>query len=105
MTEDVDRSLADAPEHFTLTLYVAGQSPKSLAAIANLRKLCDTHLPGCHSVDVIDLSQHPELAKDHQILAVPTLVRSLPPPIKRVIGNLADSEKVLKGLELRSLAP
>lgn len=105
MTEDVlIEEAAETPEQFTLTLYVAGQSPKSLAAIANLRKLCDAHLPGCHSVEVIDLTQNPELAVRHQVLAVPTLVRSLPPPIKRVIGTLADVDKVLKGLELRSLA-
>ena len=115
MTEAVNESLrvvtpfsdADAegdalPEgHYRLRLYVAGQSPKSLAAIANLNKLCETHLPGCHSVEVVDLTKHPELAAADQVLAVPVLVRRLPPPIKRVIGTLADVEKVLVGLELR----
>ena len=92
----------DLPEgHYRLRLYVAGQSPKSLVAIANLNKLCEAHLPGCHSVEVVDLAQHPELAAADQVLAVPTLVRRLPPPIKRIIGTLADVEKVLVGLELR----
>lgn len=92
----------ELPEgHYRLRLYIAGQSPKSLAAIANLHKLCEAHLPGCHSVEVVDLAKHPELAAADQVLAVPTLVRRLPPPIKRIIGTLADVEKVLVGLELR----
>jgi circadian clock protein KaiB len=96
---DDDIDLPDG--HYRLRLYVAGQSPKSLAAIANLHKLCEVHLPGCHSVEVIDLAQHPERAAADQVLAVPTLVRRLPPPLRRVIGTLADVEKVLVGLELR----
>lgn len=87
--------------HYRLRLYVAGQSPKSIAAIANLNKLCEAHLPGCHSIEVVDLAKHPELAAADQVLAVPTLIRRLPPPIKRIIGTLADVEKVLVGLELR----
>lgn len=89
------------PGHYRLRLYVAGQSPKSLKAIANLNQLCEAHLPGCHSVEVVDLTKHPELAVADQIMAIPTLVRRLPPPIKRVIGTLADVEKVLVGLEIR----
>ena len=93
---------ADLPEgHYRLRLYVAGQTPKSLAAIANLNKLCEAKLPGCHSVEVVDLQKHPELAASDQILAVPTLVRRLPPPIKRIIGTLSDVEKVLVGLEIK----
>ena len=92
----------DLPQgHYRLRLYVAGQSPKSVAAIANLNRLCEAHLPGCHSIEVVDLAKHPELAAADQVLAVPTLVRRLPPPIKRIIGTLADVEKVLVGLELR----
>lgn len=92
----------DLPEgHYRLRLYVAGQSPKSLAAIANLNRLCSVHLPGCHSIEVVDLVKNPELAAADQVLAVPTLVRRLPPPIKRIIGTLADVDKVLVGLELR----
>ncbi len=89
--------------HFNLRLYIAGQTPKSLAAIANLRRLCDEHLVDCHAIEVIDLSKHPELAAADQILALPTLVRRLPAPVKRVIGSLADVEKVLVGLELRKI--
>lgn len=91
--------------HYRLRLYVAGQSPKSLAAIANLNRLCQVHLPGCHSIEVVDLVKHPELAAADQVLAVPTLVRRLPPPIKRIIGTLADVDKVLVGLELRQDEP
>ena len=92
----------DLPDgHYRLRLYVAGQSPKSLAAIANLNRLCAVHLPGCHSIEVVDLVKNPELAAADQVLAVPTLVRRLPPPIKRIIGTLADVDKVLVGLELR----
>lgn len=94
----------DVPKgHFNLRLYIAGQTPKSLAAIANLRRLCDEHLVDCHAVEVIDLSKNPELAAADQILALPTLVRRLPAPVKRVIGSLADVEKVLVGLELRKI--
>jgi circadian clock protein KaiB len=98
-----DDTLPDG--HYRLRLYVAGQTPKSVAAISNLRKLCEVHLPGCHSIEVIDLAQDPELAADDQIVAVPTLVRRLPPPLKRIIGTLADTEKVLVGLELKKDTP
>jgi circadian clock protein KaiB len=91
--------------HYQFRLYVAGQTPKSLAAIANLSKLCEAHLPGCHSIEVIDLAQNPELASRDQVLALPTLVRRLPPPLKRIIGTLADTEKVLVGLEIEKRAP
>ena len=90
--------------HYNLRLYIAGPSPKSQAAITNLRRLCEKHLVGCHSVEVIDLSQDPGRAAADQILALPTLVRRLPPPIKRVIGTLADTEKVLLGLEIKKVA-
>lgn len=92
----------ELPEgHYRLRLYVAGQSPKSLAAIANLNRLCEAHMPGCHAIEVIDLTKQPERAAADQIMAVPTLIRRLPEPIKRIIGTLADVEKVLVGLELR----
>ena len=83
--------------HFRL--YVAGQTPKSMAAIENLTALCNTHLPGRHRIEVLDLIQNPELAAVDQIMAIPTLVRSLPPPLKRVIGTLADPAKILVDLE------
>jgi circadian clock protein KaiB len=84
---------------------VAGQTPKSLAAIANLKRICEDHLAGRYRIDVIDLLITPQLAVGDQIVAVPTLVRRLPPPLKRVIGNLSDTEKVIVGLDLRPLRP
>jgi len=91
------------PGHYNLRLYVAGQTPKSLTAIANLKTICEEHLSGRYTVEVIDLIQSPQLAAGDQILAVPTLVRRLPPPIKRVIGNLSDTERVLVGLDIVSI--
>lgn len=88
-------------EHFRLRLYVAGQTPKSLSAIANLKAICEQHLEQNYSIEVIDLLENPQLAAGDQILAVPTLVRKLPPPLKRIIGNLSNVERVLVGLDLR----
>ena len=84
-----------------LRLYVAGQTPKSLAAISNLRKICSDHFEEKCKIEVIDLLKKPALAKDHQIIAIPTLVRSLPIPVCKIIGDLSDTERVLVGLELR----
>ena len=84
-----------------LRLYVAGQSPKSLAALANLKKFCAEHLAGQYELQVIDLVQTPQLAQNDQILAIPTLVRKLPVPIRKIIGDLSDSARVLVGLDLR----
>jgi circadian clock protein KaiB len=89
-------------EVYELTLYVAGQTPKSLAAIANLRKICEENLKGKYHIEVIDLSRTPQLAKADQIVALPTLVRKLPPPLKKIIGDLSDEEKVLVGLDIKS---
>ena len=86
---------------YNLRLYVAGQTPKSLAAIANLKRICEDHLAGRYRIEVIDLLVTPQLAAGDQIVAVPTLVRHLPPPLKRIIGNLSDTEKVIVGLDLR----
>jgi circadian clock protein KaiB len=80
---------------------VAGQTPKSLAAISNLKSICEEHLAGMYTIEVIDLLMKPQLAAGDQILAVPTLVRRLPPPIKRIIGNLSDTERVLVGLDIQ----
>jgi circadian clock protein KaiB len=88
--------------HYNLRLYVAGQTPKSVTALANLKNICETHLAGRYRIEVIDLLEHPQLAAGDQILAVPTLVRRLPEPLKRIIGNLSDMERVLVGLDLRS---
>lgn len=83
-----------------LKLYVAGQTPRSLTAFANLKKICEEHLCGQYKIEVIDLLENPQLAKGDQILAVPTLVRKLPPPIKKIIGDLSNTERVLVGLDL-----
>jgi len=90
---------------YNLRLYVAGQTPKSITALANLKRICEEHLAGRYRIEVIDLLIHPQLAAGDQILAVPTLVRSLPEPLKRIIGNLSDMERVLVGLDLRADGP
>jgi circadian clock protein KaiB len=87
--------------HYNLRLYVAGQTAKSITALANLKTICEEHLAGRYRIEVIDLLQQPQLAAGDQILAVPTLVRRLPEPLKRIIGNLSDRERVLVGLDLR----
>jgi circadian clock protein KaiB len=89
-----------AGERFILRLYVAGESPKSLAAFANLRRICETHLAGRYEIEVIDLLERPQLARGDEIIAIPTLVRKLPEPITQVIGDLSDTERVLVGLQL-----
>jgi circadian clock protein KaiB len=86
-----------------LRLYVAGQTPKSLAALSNLKRICSNHLNGRFEIEVIDLLKTPHLAQGDQILAIPTLVRSLPPPIRKIIGDLSDTERVVVGLELRNV--
>jgi circadian clock protein KaiB len=89
---------------WTLRLYVAGQSPKSLKAIANLTRLCAEHLDARYDVEVIDLVENPQLAAGDEILAIPTLIRRLPEPMRRIIGDLSDVDKVLVGLQLRATA-
>jgi circadian clock protein KaiB len=86
-----------------LRLYVAGQTPKSLAALSNLQRICSTHLNGHYVLEVIDLVKDPKLAQGDQILAIPTLVRSLPQPFRKIIGDLSDIDRVLVGLDLRSV--
>jgi circadian clock protein KaiB len=88
-------------ELFDLRLYVAGQTPKAIRAFANLRKICDEHLAGCYRIEVIDLLDDPQLGRGDQILALPTLVRRLPEPIKKIIGDLSNTERVLVGLDIR----
>jgi circadian clock protein KaiB len=87
-------------EKYNLRLYVAGQTPKSLAAIANLKKICEAHLAGRYAVEVVDLIDNPQLAARDQILAVPTLVRKLPEPLKRIVGDLSKTDRVLVGLDI-----
>jgi circadian clock protein KaiB len=86
---------------YELRLYVAGHTPKSIKAFDNLKKLCEEHLKGKYHIEVIDLLKNPQLAKGDQIIAVPTLVRELPPPIRKIIGDLSNTLRVLVGLDLR----
>lgn len=99
------QSITDKPEQeiWELRLYVAGQTPKAIKAFANLKRICEEHLKGEYRIQVIDLLEHPHLAKQDQIVALPTLVRKLPQPIKQIIGDLSNQEKILLGLELEKL--
>ncbi len=90
----------EAAERWELRLYVAGQTPRSLAAFANLKKICEAHLQGKYRIEVIDLLVKPELARADQIVAIPTLIRKLPEPVKRIIGDLSNRERTLVGMEL-----
>ncbi len=88
-------------DNWDLRLYVAGQSPRSLLAFANLKRICEEHLAGRYNIEIIDLVKHPQLAAGDQIIAIPTLVRKLPQPIRKVVGDLRDTERALVGLQLR----
>ncbi len=98
---NIEDEHAAASDVWELRLYVAGQTAKSVTAFANLKKLCEEHLAGKYRIEVIDLLVNPQLAAGDQIVAIPTLVRALPEPIRRIIGDLSDTEKVLVGLQLR----
>ncbi|MGE5575170.1 MAG: circadian clock protein KaiB [Ignavibacteria bacterium] len=100
----VDKKEKKTPisETWQLRLYVAGQTPNSVRAFANLKKICEEHLKGKYEIEVIDLCKNPQLAAGDQILAIPTLVRKLPEPIKKIIGDLSNTERVLVGLDIRS---
>ena len=106
MTKEPQAADTDAqgeqPKQWQLRLYVAGQTPKSVRAFANLKRLCEEHLAGQFEIEVVDLIDNPRLAKDDQIVAIPTLVRKLPEPIRKIIGDLSDTERTLVGLQLRS---
>ena len=106
MTDDVREEPLDAAalppgETWELRLYVAGSTAKSGAALANLRRYCEQHVPGRYRLEIIDLLQNPQLAEGDQILAIPTVVRKMPEPIRRVIGDLSNEERVIVGLDLR----
>jgi circadian clock protein KaiB len=90
-------------EGWQLRLYVAGQTPKAILAFSNLKKICEEHLAGKYSIEVIDLMLNPQLAKGDQILALPTLVRRLPAPMKKIIGDLSNTERVLVGLDIKPI--
>ena len=99
------QSQEGGPNYYALRLYIAGHTPKSLAAIGNLHVICETHLAGRYTVEVIDLLVNPRLAAGDQILALPTLVRHLPTPLIKIIGDLSDTERVLVGLDIRPADP
>ena len=92
---------ASSPETFLLRLYVAGQTPKCIRAFENLKRLCEEHLANRYEIEIVDLLERPQLGRGDQILAIPTLVRRLPEPIKKIIGDLSNTERVLVGLDLR----
>lgn len=89
------------PRKYQLRLYIAGMTPRSMTALSNLRELCNKHLKDLYSIEVIDLLKKPQLSRGDQILAIPTLVRRLPPPLRRIIGDLSDTHRVLVGLDLK----
>jgi circadian clock protein KaiB len=101
-TSNDHESPSQVPKQWQLRLYVAGQTPRSVTAFANLKRICEEHLAGKFEIEVIDLITNPRLAKDDQIVAIPTLVRKLPEPIRKIIGDLSDTERTLVGLQLRS---
>jgi len=94
-------SIRGMPKKWRLRLYVAGNTPNSIAAFANLKEICDKHLGGRYQIEVVDLLENPTLAKGDQIVAIPTLVRKLPFPVKKIIGDLSNRERVLVGLDLK----
>lgn len=96
-----ESSDAGGQDKCLLRLYVAGRTPKCVAALENLQKFCDRHLEGRYEIEVVDLVDNPRLAKDDQIIAIPTLVRRLPEPLRKIIGNLSDTERMLVGLDLK----
>jgi circadian clock protein KaiB len=99
------KHLANAAQDFwELRLYVAGQTPKSLTAISNLKKICEEHLPQKYRIEVIDLLKNPQLAKGDQIFAIPTLVRKVPQPIRKILGDLSNTERTLVGLDIRDVS-
>lgn len=99
---DAKNTIEQDVNTYYLRLYVAGQTPKSVTALANLKRLCEEYLAGRYKLEVVDLMENPQLAKGHRILAIPTLVRQLPEPLKKIIGDLSNTERVLVGLDIRT---
>ena len=98
----LERSLAEAPQaRYVLRLYISGMTPAATRAITNLKKICEEHLAGRYELEIVDIYQQPVLAKDEQILAAPTLIKKLPQPLRRIIGDMSNKERVLLGLDLR----
>ena len=101
LSENLPSTPSSAGQTYSLRLYVAGQTPKSVLAFRNLKEICEQHLLGRYDIEIIDLLENPQLARGDQILAIPTLVRSLPAPMRKIIGDLSNTERVLVGLDLR----
>ena len=99
------RKAKDGQERWNLRLYVAGQTPRSLAAVANLKRFCEAHLAGRYAIEVVDLVENPRLARGDQIVAIPTLVRKLPAPMRKIIGDLSNSDRVFVGLDFKPAPP
>ncbi len=105
-TEQFEEALAARPsEKYTLRLYVTGMTPRSTSAIENIRLICEQHLQGRYELEIVDIYQHPNLIKDEQIIAAPTLIKKLPLPLRRIVGDLSNKERVLLGLDIRQKGP
>jgi len=100
-----ENAVANLADKWELRLYTAGQTPKSVLAFNNLKRICEQYMPGRYHIEVVDLMQNPRLAKEDQIVAIPTLVRKLPEPLRKIIGDLSDTERTLVGLQLRPRGP
>jgi circadian clock protein KaiB len=101
----VENAAGNPADKWELRLYTAGQTPKSVLAFNNLKRICEQYMPGAYHIEVVDLMQNPRLAKEDQIVAIPTLVRKLPEPLRKIIGDLSDTERTLVGLQLRPRGP
>jgi circadian clock protein KaiB len=102
--EAIEAAAADQPNaHYLLKLYITGTTPRATKALVNIRKLCEEHLSGRYDLEIIDISQHPTLAEGEQIIAAPTLIKKLPLPLRRFIGDMSQTERILLGLDLRKL--
>jgi circadian clock protein KaiB len=101
IVKEVRRYMSNSDQTWELRLYIAGKTPKSVTALSNLKRYCETHLKGIYTLEVVDLLVHPQLAEGDQIFAIPTLVRKVPVPIRKIIGDLSNEEKVLVGLNIR----
>jgi len=101
--EKKTKPVKNSDNKWALRLYVAGQTPKSMTAFANLKKICEERLKGKYEIEIIDLLVNPQLGREHQIFAIPTLVRKLPEPVRKIIGDLSDTERVLVGLDIKSI--
>ena len=98
-----EAAAAQDKAHYVLRLYVTGNTPRAMRAVVNIRKICEEHLEGRYDLEIIDISQHPTLAEGEQIIAAPTLIKKLPQPLRRFIGDMSQTERILLGLDLREV--